>query len=262
MVDINSVVVPDIIEEIPYSTLKTEVQLYLKELFVDDVEFLESDSVMLVVEALLYREMLLRSRINQALRGSFLSSATGNSLEAVAAMYGIERDDGQSDAELRVCCVNSLYGYSTAGSRGAYEYFSKSADSRILKVSASSPTPGDVLVVYHSLDDDVSIKTNIELALNKEEVRPLSDTVEVRKATIKVVNITPTLEYEEGADIAAIKISLKSKLDAIVFEIGEIVYISKIISECFINGVKRVSLSIASDIVSDADEIIKLNINI
>ena len=83
---------------------------------------------------------------------------------------------------------------STAGSKLMYEYFTKSADVRIVDIAIIDDTPG-VVKIYLLSDagaaDSVMIE-RVNNALSKEEVRPLTDSVQVASATI----IDATLEAD------------------------------------------------------------------
>jgi len=86
-------VVPEIIETISFETIKSENISELKKIL-PDYELLESDPFMLLIEAFSYKEMFLRQRINNSIKATLLSTATGTNLDNVAVFYGIERLKG------------------------------------------------------------------------------------------------------------------------------------------------------------------------
>lgn len=94
---------------------------------------------------------------------------------------------------------------STAGSQLTYEYFTKSADSRIQDVHIDTDTAGVVKVYLLStagVADQVMID-RVTAALDKDTVRPLTDDVQVNSVTIVDAVITADvvlydLTYEAG----------------------------------------------------------------
>lgn len=96
--------------------------------------------------------------------------------------------DEESDNAFRRRIPQALERYSTAGPRGAYEYWAYTADERVIDVTALSPSPGDVSVVLLSSEgdgtaDDAMI-SRVEAILSDETVRPLTDRVTVVSAKI------------------------------------------------------------------------------
>jgi len=92
----------------------------------------------------------------------------------------------------------------TAGSRLMYEFYAKSADVRVKEVNVANGGAGIVKVCYHA-DEDI---TNIVLDyLNAEEIRPLTDLVEVEKAVVKEVLIDAKLIAKDLSlvDLEAVK---------------------------------------------------------
>ncbi|MEO1927625.1 MAG: baseplate J/gp47 family protein, partial [Nautiliaceae bacterium] len=78
----------------------------------------------------------------------------------------------------------------TAGSRLMYEFYAKSADVRVKEVNVANGGAGVVKVCYHA-DEDIT--ETIKNYLNADEIRPLTDKVEVEKAEVKEVLIDAVL---------------------------------------------------------------------
>jgi phage-related baseplate assembly protein len=228
--DISKVAVPDIIEEIEYKTLKESVLSYLRSIFAENLKFLESDSVTLVVEALIYREMLLRAKINEAMRAAFLPTANGTNLDNLGINYGVIRLENESDEAFRRRILLSLDRFSTAGSLGAYIYQTMSVDSAIIDVRVFEGEPGHVDVVYYAKPDSLELKSRIEAHLNKDTVRPLTDIVSVRAATRVDVNIVLDVYLYQIADSESVKSEILSRFAAMSFRIGEDLPKAKIIA--------------------------------
>lgn len=217
--------VENLIEELDYQTLKNEILTYVKEQFNEEITFIESDSFSLIIEAWIYRELRLRSKLNQTLRDAF-------------AMINTDDTDN------------------TAGSELAYKRAIKSVDQNILDIKISSPAPGEVKVIYHHLDDiTAAIKNHLDL----DEVRPLTDTVTVQKASLITVDVPLHVTLLEGVDTAALEQSIRASFEDITFKIGENLTTSRVIATAFKEGVYKVQTDfITTDITQD--EVCDLNL--
>lgn len=248
---------PDIIEEIDYETLKRDTLTYLSP-FIPDVSLLESDTAMLIIEALLYREILLRARINASVRASYLFTATASDLDAVAYGYGVNRLEGEGDEALRNRCVLSLYRFSTAGSRGSYVYWTKSVSSSIGKVKILTPTAGVIEIVY---DADTDFNTDIEAVCSDENVRPLCDTVIVTRASRSMKDIVLSITLLDGVSLIQTRNAIVQAFGSLSLGIGVDLPLSTIFSTASVTGVyKVVIMNLSDDIVADDRTIIIPNI--
>ena len=87
---------PNVIEQLSYDEiLKAAKELFKKHLNDDEISLLESDRFSALLETLAYRELLLRARINSAVKSMLLPFAQGADLDNIVAMYGIEREKGE-----------------------------------------------------------------------------------------------------------------------------------------------------------------------
>ncbi|MDR2905277.1 MAG: baseplate J/gp47 family protein [Helicobacteraceae bacterium] len=257
--------VPDIIDNLSYNEIKTEIKERLNIAFAPNVEFLESDDVLLIVEALAYREMLVRARINAAVKSQFLPTAAGADLDNIVAFYGVERSVGESDEQLRERAFLSLNRFTTAGSERSYIYHALSADARIKEVKATSPAPGEALITYFAdfsyLDSEAedyqeafeaakaNVQSKIVSALSAKEMRPLTDNVIVDRAQEIVVGLSLEVELLTMSDAARVEAEIRERVAAFVPKIGEDIPISKIHSLAHREGVFRVNAVLAQSIV-------------
>ncbi|MDR0666862.1 MAG: baseplate J/gp47 family protein [Campylobacteraceae bacterium] len=88
---------PTVIEKLDYDDIKNEII----ELFAErtaDYELLESDPYSAIIEAIAYREMLLRARINDSVLSMLIPYAAGSDLDNIVALYGVERLKGEKPA--------------------------------------------------------------------------------------------------------------------------------------------------------------------
>lgn len=220
MIDYSKIPVPDIIEPLDFEGVLADIVADFRERFPDFDALVESDPAIKLMEAFAYREILLRARINDAARALMLPRATAADLDNLAANYGVERKDGETDAELRERCQLAFEAISTAGSRGAYRYHALSVEG-VKDVSVTSPTPGLVHLHIRPADDveDVdALCTAVFNACNADDVRPLTDTVEVYEceyadfAVVAEIKLDGTLDA--GTVLAAAKAQLEERLAA------------------------------------------------
>ena len=87
---------PGVIEELNYDELLNGIKGLFKSYLTDkEISLLESDNYSALLEALAYRELLLRARINESVKSMLLPFSSGSDLDNVAAIYGIERLKGE-----------------------------------------------------------------------------------------------------------------------------------------------------------------------
>ena len=251
--------IPTLIEEIDYETLKSDTIAYLKNFTGMDIEFLESDDASLLIEALLYRDMLIRARINAAIRASYLFTATGTDLELIASTYNVQRLIDEDDESLRERCVLSLYQFSTAGARGSYKYHALSVDSSIKQVEILTPTAGTVEIVYYA---DGDFQNAIIAACSAEDKIPLSDTVIVTQAEVLTFDINLTVEILDGYEIISIRDKIKDAFDTLnlTLGIGDNLPVSKIYDVAHVDGIYKISTNAVNDFVANERQVIQTNI--
>lgn len=87
---------PNVIEVLKYDEILNNVKKLFKEHLTDDeISLLESDNYSALLETLAYRELLLRARINDSVKAMLLPFSTGDDLDNIVAIYGIERLKGE-----------------------------------------------------------------------------------------------------------------------------------------------------------------------
>ena len=197
--------IEDLIEELDYETIKNEIQTDIKQRFNNDLTFIESDSFSLIVEAFIYREMQLRARINQSIKNSFAI---------------INTDDTNN----------------TAGAEMAYKRAIKEVSQNIKDIKVYSDVAGVVEVVFHSDEDLIQEILN---HLNNDQVKPLTDIVNVTKATILVLNLEFEISYHSGANITFIESEILKAFGKLKFTIGQNLSCTKALSLVHLDGVYK-----------------------
>jgi phage-related baseplate assembly protein len=125
-----------------------------------------------------------------------------------------------------------------------------SADGDVLDVSATSPSPGDVLVTVLSRTGSgaapAPLLATVAAALNAEDVRPLCDNVVVQSAAIVNYAITATLHFYAGPDSAVVMTAAQAAATAYAaaqHRLGRDVTLSGLFAALHQPGVQRVVLA-------------------
>lgn len=278
-IDLSQLPKPTIIEELDFETILVDVKALMVAVFPADLQSavaaalgLESEPLNIIAQAMAYRELLLRQRINEAVAACMLSHSTGDDLDNITANLDTERltitsatdtTDAvtESDEALRLRAQAAFEGMSVAGPSAAYEYFARSASGKVADVKASSPAPAEVVIAVLSTEGDGTaspeLLADVAEAVNDEEARPLGDRVTVRSAEIVDYEINATLYLYPGPEsepiINAADASLQKFLKQNNKKISRDVARSAISAALHVQGVQRVVInSPANDIkISD-----------
>ncbi|HFR0339295.1 TPA: baseplate J/gp47 family protein [Klebsiella pneumoniae] len=278
-IDLSQLPSPTIIEELDFETILTEVKAVMVAAFPGDQQTavaaamtLESEPLNIIAQAMAYRELLLRQRINEGAAACMLSHSTGDDLDNIAANLDTERltitaatDSAdavmESDEALRLRAQAAFEGMSVAGPSAAYEYFARSASGKVADARASSPSPAEVVVAVLSTDGDgtasAELLAAVADAVNDEEVRPLGDRVTVQSAEIVGYEIDATLYLYPGPEsepiINAADASLQKFLAQNDKKISRDVARSAISAALHVQGVQRVVLNAPVDDIKISD---------
>ena len=269
-VDLSKLPAPAVVEILSYETIYAAMLARLRELLPDFDAVVESDPAVKVLEVAAYRELLLRQRINEAARAVMPAYAAGADLDNLAALLGITRlelapgnpDLGisptmESDTDLRRRMVLAPEGYSVAGPEGAYVFHALSADGDVLDASATSPTPGTVVVTVLSRSGDgtasAALLEAVAAKVSDEAVRPLTDQVIVQSAAIIPYEVQAEITTFSGPDGSVVLAESRRRLDdyiAASHRLGRDVTLSGLYAALHAEGVQNVRLlSPAGDII-------------
>lgn len=108
--------------------------------------------------------------------------------------------------------------YTSAGARGAYEYYARKVSTEIRDIVVNSPEPC-VVHIYAVMDDgslaSSEIKAKILEACNDEDIRPLTDKVSVEDAEEVEYDITMTyyLSRDSTESAATIEANVEAAVD-------------------------------------------------
>ncbi|MDD2267017.1 baseplate J/gp47 family protein [Sulfuricurvum sp.] len=99
----------------------------------------ESDTIMPVLEAFAYRELLLRTHFNAQIAGSFWQSATAENLDFIAAFFWITRLPGSKPTATVKFTINTVLGYDYVLESGL-EMINNDGSTSILLGTVTIPT--------------------------------------------------------------------------------------------------------------------------
>jgi phage-related baseplate assembly protein len=225
-VDLSQLQAPDIIETLAYEDIVAELKAFYIALWPADQQAaaaamvsLESEPAVKLIEAMAYRELVLRLRYNDEARALLLATATDSNLDHIGTTYYqlprlvvTEADPDadppveevlESDDDYRYRCSLTPEGYSVAGPTQAFEFHALSASGQVKSAKADSPEPGTTRVYVLSRTGDgvpdAGLLATVEAALSDEDVRPLSELVVVEPAAIVEYAIEYQLTMYPGA---------------------------------------------------------------
>lgn len=264
-VDLSKLPAPSVVETLSFEQIFAEMLADLKARSEDFTALVESDPAYKILEVAAYRELLLRQRVNEAAQSVMLAYALGSDLDNLGALFGVARlviDAGdpqaippieptyESDNDFRFRIQLALEGYSTAGPEGAYVFHALSADGGVLDASATSPSPGEVLVTVLARAGngtaDQALLDSVNAVLSAEDVRPLTDAVSVQSATIVNYAIEATLYFYAGPgseEVEAQALAAAQSYAEAQHKLGLDVTLSGIYAALHQPGIQRVDLT-------------------
>lgn len=270
-VDLSRLPAPDLVDELTFEEIRdarladlvTRMQVYQPSFTTP----LPSDPSYKETEVAAYRELLYRRRVNEAALATMLAFAKGPDLDAIGAFPGFDvprlvLDEGdpeavppvdpiyEDDEDYRLRIQAAMEGYSTAGAKGAYEFWAMSADADVKDAVATSPNPCEVTVTILSRTGDGTagspLLAAVDAALNAEEVRPLGDELTVQSATIITYTVEAELTIGDGPDSAVVQAAAEAAVQEYVdsrHAVGALVSLAGIYDALFVSGVVDVSLT-------------------
>jgi len=281
VIDLSQLPAPQIVEVPDFETLLTERKAALIALYSADQQdaithtlALESEPITKLLQESVYRELLLRQRLNEAAQAVMVAYSLTSDLDQLAANYNVQRltitpaDNTttpptaavmETDDDLRLRIPAAFEGLSVAGPTAAYEFHAKSTDGRVADASAISPNPAEVVVTILSREGDGSADSEllalVDKALNDESVRPVADRLTVKSAQIIPYQIDATLYFYPGPEAEPIMSAAKQSLQTYInsqTRLGRDIRLSAIYAALHVEGVQRVELAAPlADVVLD-----------
>ncbi|WP_353272108.1 baseplate J/gp47 family protein [Wolbachia endosymbiont (group B) of Apomyelois bistriatella] len=231
----------NIIEPLNFEEILSRMR---EELVKRDASFtalVESDPAIKILEVAAWRELLLRQRINEAVKGNLLKFATGEDLDSLAEFYGVERQNEEDDERFRKRVKAKIKGWSTGGN---YRYHALSADSRVKDALVESPIPGKVQISILSTQTGIALEELLEIVrkqVTRDDIRILTDTITVIGCNITEIDIHSRMSISPVISEEEIKKQFIKKFEA-NRRLGWNVTKSWIIANLFVEGVENVEL--------------------
>lgn len=200
-----------------------------------DVERLESDPARILQEADADREGLIRQRINEAVRATYLARALKNDLTDRAAEYLTLRADGETDDALRSRAQLAWENLSIGGSYGGYTYQARSAapvdladvavwgyevhEASLFGAKAIVDFPkGEVRVALLGSAGQgavpASLISRVQAVLSDRSRRKVNDRINVVQATLLPYVVSATLVLKRGSTPETIVAAAKKRAAA------------------------------------------------
>ena len=268
-IDLTSLPAPEVIEPLDYELRKKQViQSFLAEGY-DFTAVLESDPAFRLIETLIYLEMIVRQRVNDAAKSVMLAFAGGGNLDQLAAPFGVKRlllspgdPDAfppiapvwEEDARFRRRITMAFDGYSTAGSEESYEFHVLSSSALVRDVNVTSPNPGEVVVSVLSVENDgipdQSLLEIVKNSISGDKNRPLTDSIKVVAAVKKDYAIEAELILYNGPDSKVVKENAIKSIESYVKNhhiLGNGITISSIHAALSVPGVHNVLLRLPKE---------------
>ena len=271
VIDLSQLPPPQIVDEPDFETLLTERKAEFVALFPEEEQeavartlTLESEPIVKTLQENVYRELLLRQRINEAAKAVMVAYSGSDDLDNLGANNNVQRrvitpaDDTstppteaelESDADYRQRIPAAFEGMSVAGPVGAYEYHALSASGKVADVSAISPSPAVVVVTVLSIEGDgtpnAELLAVVSNALNDDEVRPVADRLSVMAAEIVNYYVDAILYVYPGPASEPILAAAKAQLATYINaqrRLGRDIRLSALYAALHVQGVQRVEL--------------------
>ena len=261
-IDLSGLPAPDVIPQPSFETRLAAKLASAIAQYPAFVDLVESDPAMKLLQADSYDEMILAQAFADAARGLLLAYATGPRLDHLAALYAVERLEGETDTALRQRVQLAPHSFSVAGPELAYVYWARSADPDVADATAVSPTPGQVVVTVLSASGDGVPASGVLDAVTElltGPVRPLTDEVIVQPASLVPFAIEAQLTVFAGPDQTLLLQTALASLSAHLAaarKLGRDVTRSALIAALHVANVQKVELLLpVADIVIDPSEI-------
>ncbi|MCO4053400.1 MAG: hypothetical protein HEQ16_04995 [Bosea sp.] len=188
-----------------------------------DTLFLESDPSSIILEVGSYREMILRARVNDALRSLTLAGAAGRALDHVGATYyRTPRLAGEDDETYRQRLAIAPESWSTAGPVGAYVFWGLSASADLLDIAPYSEDEAVCLAPQVRVvtlpkagvgpGAAAQMRADVLARLRRADLRPMGDLVTVEAAVPLPFDLTVNLRVRSGVSAAIVRAQAEQRL--------------------------------------------------
>jgi phage-related baseplate assembly protein len=248
-VDLSRLPPPDVVDLLDVEAIVADMLQAYNLAYPEFSAVVESEPVLKLIEVFAYRELLVRQRINDAARATMVATALGSDLDNQSAILGVTRIAGESDDRLRARTVLAVEAFSGAGPVGAYRYHALTAAPSVKDVTVVTPSPGQVLITLLGSEGAGHVAADVvdavQLALNAENVRPLTDQVSVRSPEIVNFAIDAGLFILPGPEAEPFRARSEASCRAYLSArhlLGADITLSGVLGSLHVDGIQRVVL--------------------
>lgn len=218
-IDLNSIPKPEVIEELSYAAILARKKATFQAIWNAirtahpdmpdyDVSMLETDAVMIVIEADATDEMLLRAHINDSAKANVLPWSTGNNLSVLAEFgHGVVPITGETEDQLKERVILKEQGSSSAGPKEWYKFHARSVSADVREVEVMRPGSGpelQIAILSYSnggvAPDD--LLAAVRAKVTADSVRGDNDVVTVIRAVQAIVDFEADIWLRPNADYA------------------------------------------------------------
>jgi len=261
-VDLSRMPAPVVVQAPDFEVILQERKDKLAELWPPIAEYLnlEAEPAVKIQETGAYRELMHYARVNSAARAVMLAFAQSSDLDQLAALFGVTRMSGETDARFRARVNIAPDAYPGAGPAAGIIYHAMSADIRVKDVGlARIQYRGDITVSILSTEGDGSpspeVLTAVRQRLLRDDIRLMTDTISVMAATLTPYSISVKLRIPRGPDPAIVRGAAETALAAYSsarHRVGGKIYLSALQAEAYTANVEQVIvLSPGADILTE-----------
>lgn len=211
----------------------------------------ESDPVRKLLEIAAYEKTLSNARVNSASKAVMLAFAKDADLDHLAALTPLERHDGETDDSFRARVQLAPEAFSVAGPRGGYEFHARKADPSVtdvyvdtfdLSFAAQTVEAQDLQQQIFTLIQEFSeltdqpplghvhvyvlagpggdlpavVSAKVLASVNHEDVRPLTDRVQVKAPAVVGYVILAELTVSAGPDPETVRLAAEAAVQSYV----------------------------------------------
>lgn len=252
---------PSLVQEISYEESLAAMRARLVAIFNDvginyNVENLETDPGQILLQVANYELVMMRVRINEAIRSWFLAYSYGSDLDVLANWYDVTRMVNESDDALKRRVIEAIRGRSPGGTEPRYRSIALGASPMVADAAVYTVgrDPTIHVAVFSTESGGVAganLLATVNAALQDPNVRMVNDTIVVAGAAQQQIDIVANLWLLPEASDGVVDIA-KSNLQnswASQMRLGRDLTLSWLTSKLQVDGVHRVEvLSPSSDI--------------
>ena len=242
---------PQAVEELTFEDIRSDILDSMATTLPDWVQD-PDDPLYKAIENFAYRELLIRQRVNHQIRQVYLAFATGDNLDHLGALLGLEKITGETDDEFRSRFTTALVGLSV-GTRAAIEANTLAAGVGVDDVQIVVQSNGQDIVVYPATDG-AAISSADQATLLAYITDParihIGDAVTIGTVVTRAYTMVATITYDSGSTD---RVELEELVRASVYEfiddtrrVGAPVYRAAVIGALVVTGVINVSLTTPS----------------